>query len=56
MSNRKMRVLRYYEWGNEKPGYVSTWRIINDQGEWKHCGERSRDQLPKNAIHECPFN
>ena len=51
----KYEIIRYYQWGDEKPGYVRTWRIGKD-GSIKH-GEQVRiADLPKDAIRDCPYN
>jgi hypothetical protein len=48
-------MLRWYEWGNEKPGYVSIW-CISAGGETVHLGTLQRKYLPKDAIKESPYN
>lgn len=48
--------LRWYRWGDEKVGYVSTWRLVGNDGKWEHYGQRKRASLPKNAIADCPFS
>ncbi|MBV6442718.1 MAG: hypothetical protein EPGJADBJ_04439 [Saprospiraceae bacterium] len=47
--------VRYYTWGNEPRGYVSTWKLA-DNGEVMPTGLIHRDKLPKYAIHDCPYN
>lgn len=51
----KHEVIRYYRWGNEKPGYVSTWQLGED-GSIKHRGQIRREDLPEGAIFDCPYN
>lgn len=48
-------MLRWYVWGNEKPGFVSVWKLAKD-GSVKSLGEKRKDKLPKNAIYDCPWN
>lgn len=47
--------LRWYEWGNEKPGYVSTW-VLGKDGSVIHKGHVRRDRLPKTATFDCPYS
>lgn len=47
--------LKYYEWGNEPEGHVSTWKVAAN-GEVVTLGYISRDKLPKSVICECPYN
>ena len=53
---QKKYVLRYYCWGSEKPGYVSTWRFTDESGNYKLCGEIPRAELPQGSIHDCPWS
>lgn len=45
--------LRYYRWGNEPSDSVSTWKNIG--GDVVAMGLLKRDELPKNAIMDCPY-
>lgn len=47
--------VRYYKWGNEPIGYVSTWNLA-DNGEVISTGLMLSKELPKDAIHDCPYN
>ena len=43
----------YYEWGNEKPGYVSVGRYI--KGEWNDEGYMPKeDAIRKGYTFHCP--
>ena len=56
----KHEILRYYRWGTEKPGYVSTWRLGEDGSIKYGMGEISLEELwalPKGSyVHDCPYN
>lgn len=56
----KHEMIRYYRWGNEKPGYVSTWRLGEDGSIKYGMGEISLQdlwKLPKGSYcHDCPYN
>ena len=54
---KKHEILRWYRWGNEKPGYVSTWRLGED-GSSKHLGEMPlMDAIhTPGAVRDCPHN
>ncbi|MHA1342385.1 MAG: hypothetical protein ACTSQG_00230 [Promethearchaeota archaeon] len=48
--------LRYYEWGSERPGFVSTW-TINRDGSVHRLGEMLKeDALACNLKKESPYN
>ena len=49
-------VIHYYRWGNEKPGYVSTWRLGKDGSIQYGLGQIRREDLPTDAILDCPYN
>lgn len=45
----------YYVWGNEKPGYVTTWELI--KGEVRNTKQEKREDVQKqNIVYDCPFN
>ena len=45
----------YYEWGNEKPGFVTTWKLIN--GAVKQTKEESREAVQKQQLKMwCPYS
>ena len=52
---QQYEILRYYVWGDEEPGYVSTWQLT-DRGEIKTMGKMRREDLPKGSICDCPYN
>jgi hypothetical protein len=51
----KRNELRYYRWGNEPCGKVSTWKLAKD-GSVKNMGYMDLlKALSKGLIHECPY-
>lgn len=47
---------RYFEWGDEKPGYVTTWSVAPD-GSVRIGAEISREEARKKGYEfECPFS
>lgn len=55
MENKNGTKKFYYTWGNEKPGFVSTWELIN--GEVRNLKEEPREIIEKqNLKYDCPFN
>lgn len=52
----KHEVIRYYVWGDEEPGYVRTWRLGSDGSIKAGIGKVKREDLPKGAIHDCPYS
>ena len=47
---------RYFEWGDEKPGYVTTWSVAPD-GSVRIGAEISREEAPRRGYEfECPFS
>jgi hypothetical protein len=55
----KHEILYWYRWGNEKPGYVSTWRIGEDGSVRRLDQIKLEDlwNLPKGSyFHNCPYN
>jgi hypothetical protein len=59
MRMNKYDLLRWYQWGSEKPGYVSTWRLGED-GSVISCGQMALKELwalPKGStVKDCPYN
>lgn len=47
-------MIRWYEWGDEKEGFVRVW-IKNKKGEVIHLAEIKKEDLPKGAIFENPY-
>lgn len=45
--------IRYYQWGNEKPGHVTTWKPTRNG--IKHLGQKLFSKLPAGAIYDCPY-
>ena len=48
-------MLRWYEWGSEKPGNVSIW-ILTPNREVKSLGELAKIDLPHKSIYDCPYS
>lgn len=46
--------LRYYRWGDEKPGFVSIWTFF-ENGESMSFGQMGKSILPKDAIYDCMY-
>ena len=47
---------RYFEWGDEKPGYVTTWSVAPD-GSVRIGAEISREEARRRGYEfECPFS
>ncbi|MBR1625628.1 MAG: hypothetical protein IJ681_00620 [Bacteroidales bacterium] len=45
----------YYEWGNEKPGHVTTWELIG--GEIKNSKQEPREIVLKEKLkYNCPYS
>lgn len=51
----KIEDLRYFQWGDEKPGFVTLW-TLNEERCVKHLGTCDRFDLPKHAVFNCPYN
>ena len=57
---------RYFEWGDEKPGYVTTWSVAPDgsvriavapDGSVRIGAEISREEARRRGYEfECPFS
>ena len=47
--------VRYFEWGNEKPGYVTTWTVAPDAAV--RIGEEIKREtaMRRGYEFECPF-
>jgi hypothetical protein len=45
----------YYEWGNEKPGFVTTWKLVN--GAVTCSKQESRESVIKQKLKMwCPYS
>ena len=56
MSSIQVGEIRYYEWGDEKPGYVSTW-TVNEKRAVIHLDDIPHSEAwEKKYIRECPYN
>lgn len=45
----------FFEWGNEKPGYVSVGHYVND--EYRSLGQMKKEDAVKEGLqHHCPFS
>lgn len=45
----------YYEWGNEKAGYITTWELIGDS--IRNTKEEPREVIYKeNLKYNCPYS
>ena len=52
---KKCRI-KYFEWGDEKPGYVTTWTVDPD-GSVKIGAEIRREEAKQMGYEfECPYN
>ena len=48
--------VKYFEWGDEKPGYVTTWTVDLD-GSVKNGAEIRREEAKQMGYEfECPYN
>jgi len=56
MSDIKQGEIRYYQWGDEPVGKVTTWTIKEDRS-MKNLGYMDYEEArEKKLIHECPYN
>lgn len=51
----KKKIVKFFEWGDEKPGYVTTW-TVGDRGEVMIGKRITREKARELGYEfECPF-
>jgi len=56
MENIKVGEIRYYSWGDEPIGKVSTWTVSEDRSV-KNLGYMDKKEAEEKKLHrECPYS